>query len=172
MRTRTLLWPSLAALTLLGASTAAQAHGPSHISAKSLVGTWRVTITPYVCLTGDQIPAAAVRTYMTFDAHGTMMEINSNAQFQPGQRSSGLGFWERTGPRSYRAVYEAFIQFTSVVTPPATPRYVKGTQRVDQGVEFIDRDHWESSGTVTFFDTAGTPVPPSGCAVAQGERMD
>jgi hypothetical protein len=64
------------------------------------------------------------------------------------------------------------VQFTSVVTPPALHRYVRGTQRVDQGIELVDRDHWKNVATVSFFDTGGTLVPPSGCAAAAAVRME
>jgi hypothetical protein len=171
MTIKTILWSSITALALLGASPLAAAHGPSHSRAKSLVGTWQVTITPYVCTTGELLTAFAVGSYMTFGEDGTVAEATSNPAFQPGQRSSGFGFWERTGGRSYRAVFEAFVQFTSVVTPPTLPRYQRGKQRVDQDIELVGKNHWESTASVSFFDTAGTAVPPSGCAVAEGQRM-
>jgi hypothetical protein len=49
---------------------------------------------------------------------------------------------------------------------------VRGTQRFEQGIELVDNDHWNSVATVSFFDTGGTLVPPSGCAVATAVRMD
>jgi hypothetical protein len=136
-----------------------------------LVGTWRVTTTPYQCVTGATFPQFARMSLLTVGAGGTVVDGSSSPDFQPGQRSSGHGFWERTGRQSFRAVYEAFIVFTSVVTPPALPRYVRGTQRFDHGIEMIDADHWTSQASVTFFDVAGTPVPPTGCATAVAERM-
>jgi hypothetical protein len=172
MSTKILLWSSLTALTLSGASALVAANGLGHGRHKSLVGTWQVTVTPFSCSTGQLFPAAAAGTYMTFDASGTLVETTSNTSFQPGQRSLGHGFWERTGAHSYRAVFEAFVQFTSVVTPPTPPRYVRGRQRADHGIELVDNDHWQSSATVSFFDTAGTQVPPSGCAIAEAVRME
>ena len=136
-----------------------------------LVGTWRVTITPYVCSTGVPITAAAASAMLTFGRGGTFTETSSNPSFQAGQRSPGHGFWERVGHNEYRAVSEAFIQFTSVVTPPALPRYVRGLQRFDHGIEMQDDDSWSSSASVTFFDAAGTVVPPTGCARAVGQRL-
>lgn len=136
-----------------------------------LVGTWRVTTTPYNCVTGQVFPQFARPSLITFGAAGTIVEGSANPDFQPGQRSSGHGYWEREGRLSFHAVYEGLILFTSVVTPPATPRYVRGTQRLDHGIEMQDADHWSSYASVTFFDVAGTPVPPSGCAQAAAERM-
>ena len=136
-----------------------------------LVGTWRVTTTPYHCLTGEVFSQFARPSLITFGVGGTIVEGSANPDFQPGQRSSGHGFWERAGRQSFHAVFEAFILFTSVVTPPTQPRYVRGTQRLDHGIEMEDADHWSSYASVTFFDVAGTPVPPSGCAKAAAERM-
>ena len=136
-----------------------------------LVGTWRVTTTPYNCVTGVVFPQFARPSMITFGAKGTIVEGSANPDFQPGQRSSGHGYWERTGPQLFNAVFEAFILFTSVVTPPTLPRYVRGTSRLEHGIEMQDTDHWSSYATVTFFDVAGTPVPPSGCAMAVAVRM-
>jgi uncharacterized delta-60 repeat protein len=136
-----------------------------------LVGTWRVTTTPYNCVTGQVFPQFARPSLMTFGAGGTIVEGSANPDFQPGQRSSGHGYWEREGRMTFHAVFEAFILFTSVVTPPAVPRYVRGTSRLDHGIEIKDVDHWSSYASVTFLDVAGTPVPPSGCAQATAERM-
>ena len=175
MSTKTILLSSITALTLSGVSTPLAADEVAHdrsMSPSRLEGAWLVTITPYVCATGELLPAFAVDSYMTFGARGTLAETTSNTRFQPGQRSAGHGYWERTGPDTYRAVFQAFVQFTSVVTPPTPPRYVRGTQRVDQGIELVDNDHWKSVATVSFFDTGGTLVPPSGCAVAAAARMD
>jgi hypothetical protein len=137
----------------------------------ALVGTWRVTTTPYICATGTLLPQFARPQLVTFGDGGTVVEAGGSPDFQPGQRSPGHGYWERTGTQSFRAVFEAFILFTSVVTPPATPRYVRGMQRFDHGIEMEDADHWSSDASVTFFDVAGTAVPPSGCAQSTAERM-
>lgn len=136
-----------------------------------LVGTWRVTTTPYSCTTGVSFPQFARPQLITFGDGGTVVEGSGSPDFQPGQRSPGHGYWERTGPQSFRSVIEAFILFTSVVTPPTPPRYVQGSQRFDHGIEFTDADHWTSYASVTFFNSAGTPVPPSGCARAAAERL-
>jgi hypothetical protein len=175
MNTKTILLSSVAALTLSVVSVSVDAHGGHHghfSPPPRLEGAWEVTVTPYVCSTGELLTAAATGTYMTFGARGTLAESTSHTSFQPGQRSTSHGFWERTGPDTYRAVFQTFVLFTSVVTPPALPRYTRGTQRVEHGIELVDNDHWQSSATVLFFDTGGTQVPPSGCAVAAAVRMD
>lgn len=176
MNTRTFLLASMAALGFSGAPVQLLAnndadHGRSAAPSR-LIGAWRVTITPYNCSTGQSLPANAFDVFFTFGAFGTVAEVSSNTTLQPGQRSPGHGYWKRTGARSYHVVSEAFILFTSVVTPPATPRYVRGWQRLEQEIEFVDRDHWTSIGTATFFDIGGTVVPPSGCLTTTAVRID
>lgn len=133
-------------------------------------GAWRVKVTPYVCATGESLPQATADALYTFAANGTLAEGTSSANFQPGQRGAGHGHWERTSRLRYNAVVEAFIQFTSVTTPPTPPRYVRGVQRFDLEIE-MRNDGWEAVATVTFRDTTGAVVPPSGCATALAKRM-
>ncbi len=141
---------------------AAQAHDATPL----LTGTWRVAVTTFNCTTLVESPAFT--SYLTFGADGTLVETTGNALFQPGQRSSGHGFWERTGRHYFRAVSEAFIQFS---TAPPLPALSRGSQRIDQGIHVINRNHFESDATVTFFNTAGA-VLVSGCARAKGERLE
>jgi hypothetical protein len=147
---------------------AGMAYGRSQAPAP-LEGTWLVRIQPYVCSTGTDVPVPAVLSYLTFGAGGTLLESTSNPAFEPGQRGPGHGFWERTGRTSYRAVLQAYVLFDSTLTT----RYKRGYQRIDQGIEFHDDDHWTSNATVQFFvPPSTTPVPPSGCARATATRME
>jgi hypothetical protein len=165
---------AIGAVLLFGAASSAtaddRAYGHTQAAAP-LVGTWQVVITPYICSTGESLTAAAFKSRLTFNAGGTMVETPFNPTFQPSQSSSGLGHWESTGRKSYYNLFEAYVYFTSVVTPPATPRYVRGVRRVDQKIEMVDDDHWTSSAVVAFSDEAGTVVPPTGCMTATGERL-
>ncbi len=175
MRTHT-SFAALAVGTLLltGTATAVLADGPAYGRAAAqapLVGTWNIVITPYICATGESIPAVAFPARLTFHANGTMTETPFNPAFQPGQRSIGMGYWERIGRTSYRAVFEAFVLFTSVVTPPETPFYQRGVQRVDQGIELLDNNHWTSAASVVFRDQNSSIVPPTGCMTAAAERL-
>jgi len=165
--------PVVGALLLLGATAASSAQGMPVGRAAApapLEGTWNVAVTPYNCATGAPFTAATFRARLSFHAGGSMTETTFNPSFQPGQGSTGLGSWERTGPNSYSAVFEAFIYFTSVVTPPEVPRYTQGQRRVDQSIEMQDRDHWTSSALVSFEDVNGTTLT-SGCFNAAAERM-
>jgi hypothetical protein len=151
-------------LTAIGAT--AQANPPV-APILGLTGTWRVTVTTYNCSTLVQNPS--FQSFLTFSLDGTLVETTSAPMFQPGQRSSGHGFWERTGRNFYHAVSEAFIQFGS--TPPMGPPLKRGYQRIEQGISFTDRNHFSSDATATFFDETGAVVV-SLCASAAAERMD
>jgi hypothetical protein len=173
MYNRTIRNLAITTVLLLGAASAAVAdgrHNGHNGKGPSLVGTWQVVITPYVCATGISLPTS-FKSRITFNEGGTMVETPFNPTFQPGQSSSGLGDWEEVGRHTYHNEFEAYVNFTSVVTPPTPPRYVRGVRRVDQGIEMVDDDHWTGSASVTFFDEAGTVVPPSGCMTATGERL-
>jgi hypothetical protein len=165
---------AIGAVLLFGAVSPAMADGKAigHTQASApLVGTWQVVITPYNCVTGVSLTAATFKSRLTFNAGGTMVETPFNPTFQAGQSSNGLGYWQSAGQGSYHNVFEAYVYFTSMVTPPATPRYVRGVRRVDQGIVMVDDDHWTSSAVVTFSDESGAVVPPSGCMTATGERL-
>ncbi len=138
----------------------AQAYGRSPAA---LEGTWDVVITPYACSNAN-VTFPSFRSRLMFNAGGTMVEMPFNPSFQPGQRSPGLGTWERTGPESYRVVFEAFIYFATL------PRYTRGVQRVDQGIEMQGNDRWTSSALVTTVDEAGSPFS-SGCMTAAATRQ-
>ena len=157
---------------LLGAA-AVQAQGApvgSSAAQAPLQGTWNVTMTPYDCGTGATFPAVSFLRTLAIHAGGTLSETNFNPTFQAGQRSSGLGSWERTGPTTYRALTEAYIFFTSVVTPPTPPRYARGVQRIDETINLLDANNYTGSGIVNFTDVQGNPGI-SGCFNTVGERL-
>jgi len=167
MDTKHIVRSTLAALALVATSQGALAKGPDSGSSParaSIEGTYRVSIQPYFCNTGEPVPVDPFQSILSFGRGGTLQEAPSMARFAPGQRVPGLGYWERTGPTYYHSVFEAFITFDG-------GPYKKGLQRIEQGIMQIDDDHWRSEALVTFFDINGTEVPPSGCMRATGERM-
>lgn len=164
-----------AAVALAAVCSSALADGKaegSYRAPTALEGSWRVTITPYNCISLQEFPQFAFQSMLSFSAGGTLSETTSNANFAPGQRSAGFGYWERTGPNFYHAVIEAYIQFTLPEPPPAPrPYYQRGRQILTQGIEMVNNDRWTSLATVEFFDLDGTPTTPAGCAKAEGTRM-
>ena len=70
-------------------------------------------------------------------------------------------------------LFEGFILFTSVVTPPATPRYVRGIRSGwTTASRSHDADHWSSDAAVTFSDVAGAHgAALAGARTATAERM-
>lgn len=138
-----------------------------------LDGAWEVSVTPVICSTGVELPFFTVLNYTTFASGGTVVDVTSNADFQPGQRSPSLGFWERTGRRTYHAFVKGFIQFDTVdPLPPPARSYHRGTQSFDHAIEMQDSDHWTSTAVVTFTDISGDTVFLSGCAKAVARRME
>jgi hypothetical protein len=167
MDTKQVVRATVAALALVATSQGALANGNAFGNSPApapIEGTYRVTIQPYFCATGQPVPVPPFRSILTFSRGGALHESPSMARFEPGQRVPGLGYWERTGPSDYHAVFEAFIVFDSA-------NYVRGLQRIEQGIVQDDADHWHSEAQVTFFDVNGTVVPPTGCMRAKGERM-
>ena len=51
------------------------------------------------------------------------------------------------------------------------PPLSRGSQRIEQGIEFQDRNHWTFDATTSFSDESGNAVLAF-CAEATGERMN
>lgn len=173
---------TVAALVLLTAAavnpTMAAAKGNDWLGAKSLVGTWRVTVTTYRNCDPLQ-PNLPFDSLLTFGWDGSLIETPSSPQFQPGQRSIGHGRWERTGPGAFRAVSEAFIMFTTTASlpppPPSPLQLQRGRQRIEQGIQMKSPDSFEADASIFFFNsTSGNGVAPyfSGCAKASAVRFE
>ena len=142
----------------------AEGHGFGRSQAPAVLeGTWQVRITPRDCSTGEQFPQVAFDSLFTFAAGGTMTGTTANPSFQPGQRSPGHGYWERSGHSSYEAVFQAFVQFTG-------GNYTRGNQRVELNLDLLNADHWKADLLVAFTDPAGVPIS-NGCAAVVGARL-
>ena len=115
------------AVALMATAGPVAADGAGRVNSPTILeGTWVVAITPYDCASGQHFPVT-IKARHTFTAGGTMVESTSGISFLPGQRGPGLGYWERIGPRDYRAVFEAYVLFDGA-------GYARGTQRFDQGI--------------------------------------
>jgi hypothetical protein len=131
----------------------------------SLHGTWRVQVTQYNC----QNPSMALPPFwslLSFHRGGTETETTSNPALEPGQRTAGYGYWERSGNNTYFSVTEAFILFDSSANPPGLK---SGVQKILQTIALTDENDFSSIATVKFFNADGTVT--TGCAKAQGIRL-
>jgi len=144
------------------ATADAAAHG-------SLTGTWRVQVQQYECATDIPI-GLPFASFLTFGSDRTLVETTANPTFEPGQRSAGHGFWNRTGRDDFRAVSEAFIIFASPARGPI-PAFSAGRQRIEQNIEYAGGDTFKADAIVEFTDPSGT-VLRSGCARASAARME
>jgi hypothetical protein len=140
---------------------AAQTSDPA-----SLKGTWRVKVTQYNCAS-PSITFPPFWSLLSFHEGGTETETTSNPALQPGQRTSGHGFWKSVGNNAYLMVVEAFILSNSPTTPPGLKI---GTQKIVQAIAVTDSTHFTSNGSVSFFDTNGT-LYLGGCAKSDGVRF-
>jgi hypothetical protein len=161
-----LLW-CVAVMTLDSGAYANPWGDFDHERFEGLTGTWRVQVTIYNCKTG--VASAPFSSFLTFDASGTLTGTTANAAFLAGQRSPDHGVWRRLGGNYFTATSEAFIQFSTPATSP-TPPLVRGSQRIEQGIQLTGPDSFHSDATLTFFDEGGSVVL-SGCATASGRRF-
>lgn len=159
----------------LVSAQAAPEESESH--GKGLQGTWKVTVQPYNCETGDPI-GNPFASKLTFSHDGTMTGTTSSPAFLPGQRSPDFGIWSHTHGHTFNAVSEAFILFDSEsppfilsrpLPPPPFPRFHIGTQRISQEIEVSD-DKLTSEALTQFFDSNGNLLS-SNCANATAERV-
>lgn len=132
----------------------------------SLEGTWRVKVTQYNCA-NPNMTFPPFWSLLSFHQGGTETETTSNPALQPGQRTSGHGFWRPAGRNNYLMAVEAFILFNSPTTPPGLRT---GTQKIVQAIAVTDSNHFTSNGTVSFFDT-NRALYLAGCAKSEGVRM-
>jgi hypothetical protein len=159
---------TVAGVTVLssGQTASAQESDEHSRNGHGLQGTWRVQVTAADCTTGAHGPAFAA--YLTFADGGTLTETTSNPALQPGQRTSGHGYWNRAGGHTYNAVSEAFILFDTPAHGPV-PAFKRGVQRINQKIEVQD-DAFTSDAITEFTDAGGNTVSTL-CAVATGQRM-
>lgn len=150
--------------TALALTSSAKA-GSAEQAAPSLHGTWRVQVTQYNCA-NPTMTFPPFWSILSFHQGGTETETTSNPALQPGQRTAGNGYWERTNKGTYFSVTEAFILFDSPTNPPGLK---KGVQKILQTIALTDESHFNSVATVKFFNADGTVT--TGCAKAEGTRL-
>src|SRR5204862_5700898 len=96
-----------------------------------------------------------------FTKGGTLMDTTAGAT--PTGRSAGLGYWEKTGARTYTAVSVAFLFNAAGV--------VTGTQKLTQAIEISgDRGEFTSTASNEIYDNNGVRTA-LGCATAVGRLL-
>ena len=73
---------------------------------RSLEGTWRVTITPASCATGENV-GVPFHAMASFALGGTV--TTADGSMNPSLRGTGLGHWWHATGGSFGAVIEAFL---------------------------------------------------------------
>lgn len=152
----------------LGQSASAQSEqssGKSTAGNQSIEGTWRVTVTQKVCVTGAPM-GMPFHSLLTFSRGGTMMGTTSNPAFMPGQRSTEFGAWRQTRAQVYSAVDEAFIIFGAGL-------FTQGSQVLRHAIRLTDNGNgFTDDASIQFYDVNGNPLLPTpGCASAVGQRL-
>ncbi|MFI5094291.1 MAG: hypothetical protein WCE50_00005 [Candidatus Acidiferrum sp.] len=154
---------SLALLLLVGRRAVAHS-GDWDRDAKTLEGTWVVTVTQQVCPNGPAV-APPFKSLLTFNQGGTMTETTTNPMIVPPVfRGPGHGVWSHTGAHTFSADTLAFITVNGALVK---------TQKISQTIEIGDNpDQFTTTeASVQFFDPAGNLLV-SGCATATGQRFE
>lgn len=151
-----LLKPALVAALLWPA--AASAHG-----AKSLEGTWDVTVTLRNCVTND-----AIRSFprmVTFAKGGTLSEwAAAGLEAAPVYRGSGQGSWEYLGKRAFSYSLK-FLRLTPYGGPDGSISELRLLEVNHAGNTFSA----EGVAVITF---ANGTTSPQLCATEEGKRVD
>ena len=100
---------ALLAVQVLGGAHAAGAQSSSDADEDTLVGTWRVQVTPIDCETKEPTgePGPALHSYV----RGGVVLVAATPIVEPAPGafvSSGQGIWEQTGERRFRAFFILF----------------------------------------------------------------
>jgi hypothetical protein len=154
-------------LLVSGTCALAQESGASADWQKpqSLVGTWRLQVTPVYCpgvTTGTL--AAPFQGLASFTGEGTLTNTFNNTLF--GYDTPGHGYWWKTGADTYRDVFELLI-----VDPPTTSPYVPGTQKGFAAITLADENDFKAQLMSIYFNSSST-VYLTKCSNVAGTRMN
>ena len=133
-----------------------------------LQGTWVVEVTLRNCQSNAAL--TSFPSLLTHAQGGTTVEVPSAAGFAPGQRTNGLGVWRHDRGQTYRAQIVALINFETPPNPPVSPGFKPGWQTLTTTINVIDRDRFESVGSVEFYDAQGN-LYLKGCSSGAGQRL-
>jgi hypothetical protein len=132
---------------------------------ESIVGTWRLQVTPVYCpgVTTGAL-AAPSQGLVSFTGDGTMTNTFTNALF--GYDTPGHGYWWKTGDQTYRDVFELLI-----VDLPTTSPYVPGTQKTFGAITLVDENDLRAQVMAIYFNSSST-VYLTKCSNVAGTRLN
>lgn len=141
-------------------------HAQSEESASPgrLKGAWFVNVSVFDCNT--LAPKGKFTSLLMFSRGGTVTETTANPGFLPGQRSIGIGTWEKVGHDTYTASDLAFINFSG-------GPFQAGTQKLTHTITLSDDGtQWNDQALVDFYDATGAPIAGMhACATATAKRL-
>lgn len=103
---------------------------------------------------------------LSFAQGGTLTETIDSPLFLPGQRSAGLGVWSHSHGKTYKAIWDGFVQFDS----PAPGTLKRGVQRLNWDIE-LDGDQAAFESKSQFLDLNGN-VLANTCASGTLTRIE
>jgi hypothetical protein len=133
-------------------------------SSHSLEGAWFVNVSVFDCNT--LAPKGKFTSLLLFSRGGTLTETTANPGFLPGQRSIGIGTWEKSRHDTYSATDLAFIMFSG-------GPFQAGTQKITHTITLDDDgSEWSDQALVDFYDATGAPITAMhACATATATRL-
>ncbi len=141
-------------------------HAQSEESAshRSLEGAWFVNVSVFDCT--SLASKGKFTSLLMFSRGGAVTETTANPGFLPGQRSIGIGAWEKAGHDTYTASDLAFIVFTG-------GPFQAGTQKLTHTITLTDDGtQWNDQALVDFYDATGAPITGMhACATATAKRL-
>ncbi len=166
----------------IGAAVALAGSLPTQAgeSPGTIAGVWIVQVTPRNCTTGAAA-GMSIAALLSFHEGRTISESVANLGFHPNQRSEGHGVWRKLGRGQFSQEIMALIRFDSIAnlpgqpgfdpSQPTSPGYKTGSVALSQAITLRDRENFDSSGTVEFFDAAGVSYR-KGCSTQVGRRFE
>ncbi|MGA8086205.1 MAG: hypothetical protein WCA10_02790 [Terracidiphilus sp.] len=157
------IWLAIFA-TWFAALVPLHAEFPESASPRSLEGAWWVNVSVFDCNT--LAPKGKFTSLLLFSRGGAVTETTANPGFLPGQRSIGIGNWDRSRYETYTASDVAFILFSG-------GPFQAGTQKITHTITLSDDgSRWSDRALVDFYDATGAPiVTMHACATATAARL-
>jgi hypothetical protein len=158
----------LAGFTILAVCFAAtlplRAQSSQSAAPNGLEGSWIVSVSVFDCTT--LTPKGNFTSLLMFSRGGSVTETTSNPAFLPGQRSIGIGTWDKASDGSYSASDLAFIIFSG-------GHFQAGTQKLTHTITLTaDGTQWNDQALVNFYDVTGAPIAAMhACATATAKRL-